>query len=583
MKLTNLFTKTSREVPSDETSKNAQLLIRAGFIHKTMPGVYAYLPLGLKVLNKIENIVRSNLNSIGGQEIFMNSLQPKDWWVRTNRWDHEQNDVLFHLDSQTKNEYALASTHEEQISNITKMYISSWKDLPDFDLNDQQYPLSIYQIQTKFRDEIRSKAGLMRGREFRMKDLYDFHQNELSQNKYYEVSKQKYLDIYQQIGLEAYPVRASGGIFAKFSHEFQVACTAGEDWTVVWSDGERDNLEIAKGQPVDTHKQTLGQKLLRQNLSEDVKSARNHADHAGFGKDRILKTVIFTTQEENPQFVGVCIRGDLKINEELLIQTLENSKLEGKVLEEATADQMLELGGIRGRTTSIDEICSKYNKPVYWLFDKSLEGAKGMFASLYSQVDVERDCVKPVKYAFLAELQIGFVSENDSNIICKEIVRSAEVGNIFKLGQKWTKAFDIKYADENNQLQYPYMGCHGLGTSRCMGLIAELSSDDKGLKWPKSVAPFQYHLVTAINDKDELEIKNEIIQTAEKIYSHFADDCLWDNRQGLGMGQKLTDSELIGCPQIIILTKRSLQSGGVEIKDRQTGQARVVSLEELLV
>jgi prolyl-tRNA synthetase len=265
MKLSKLFTKTAKETSSEESAKNAQLLLRAGFIHKTMAGVYSYLPLGIRVLNKIENIVRKNMNQIGAQEVFMNSLHPKSWWDKTDRWNNV--DVLFKINSQTETEYALAPTHEEQISNIAKEYINSWKDLGDYSKGEN--PMSIYQIQTKFRDEVRSKAGLMRGREFRMKDLYDFHRNKESQDAYYENIKFTYLRIFKEIGIDAFVTRASGGIFSKFSDEFQVICEAGEDWTVVWSDGLRENLEIAKGYPLNTNKISEGPKKFRENLDDE--------------------------------------------------------------------------------------------------------------------------------------------------------------------------------------------------------------------------------------------------------------------------------------------------------------------------
>jgi prolyl-tRNA synthetase len=424
MKLSQLFTKTSKEIPADETSKNAQLLIRAGFVHKTMAGVYAYLPLGLRVLNKIENIVRKHLNQIGAQEIFMNSLHPKAWWDQTERWDTV--DVLFKLNSQTDNVYALAPTHEEQVTPILKSYIRSWKDLPDY-VPGQNWPLSVYQLQTKFRDELRSKAGLMRGREFRMKDMYDLHATKESQERYFELVTETYHAIYHDLGLKSYAVDASGGSFSdKFSREFQVICEAGED--------------VIKYSP--------------------------------------------TT--------------DFACNIEVY-----------------------------------DEIKSS-----------------------------GRDIPADLKEA-----------------------KSAEVGNIFDLGQKWVKAFNLEYLDKNNQVQYPFMGCHGIGTSRCMGVIAEIYSDEVGLKWPESVAPFNFHLISQINEKDGLEINSRIQSLAEDIYSGktplthgLLDEVLWDDRPGLSIGQKLTEAELIGCPKIFLITKRSLENGGVEVKDRATGESKIISL-----
>jgi prolyl-tRNA synthetase len=428
MLYSQLFTKTTKDISSDETSKNAQLLIRAGFIHKTMAGVYSYLPLGLRVLNNIENIVRENMNSIGGQEILMNALHPKKWWETTNRWDGV--DILFKLKSQTNSEYALACSHEEQVTPIAQQYIKSWKDLPHYDPENSKYPLSVYQIQTKFRDELRSKSGIMRGREFRMKDMYDFHATKESQDAYYELVKETYLRIFDELGLKVFAVHASGGIFTQNdSHEFQVLTDAGEDEIYY-------NIET------------------------------------GFA-----------------------------INNEVL-EIMKEEKQE-----------------------------------------------------------IPPNLVKGI---------------------------SAEVGNIFKLDDKYTKAFGVTYAGLDNTKMTPLMNCHGLGTTRTMGVIAEIYSDEKGLKWPESVAPFMFQMITAINQKDDEQTNEKILELAQQIYggeceseelfSANSETVLWDDRNSAGFGEKMSDAELIGCPWLIVISKRSLESGGVELKNRASGEVRVVEV-----
>jgi prolyl-tRNA synthetase len=464
MKLSQNFTKTIREAPADETAKNAQLLIRAGYVHKTMAGVYSYLPLGLRMINKIENIVRKNLDAIGGQEILMNSLHPKEWWDKTDRWNTV--DVLFKIQSQTDKEYALAPTHEEQITPILKQYINSWKDLPDYSPKLGQFPLCVYQIQTKFRDELRSKSGVMRGREFRMKDMYDVHTNKESQSAYFQLVTETYHKIYNQLGLKSYAVDASGGSFSdKFSREFQVICKAGED-------------KIA------------------------------YSESTGFS-----------------------------CNVEILEDIQKN-----------------------------------------W-----------------------------------ANLNYGYDYPTDIKIAV-----SAEVGNIFDLGQKWIKAFDVNYVDTNNQKAYPYMGCHGIGTSRTMGVIAEIYSDEKGLKLPAQVAPFEIHLITGINEKDDAEINAKILDIANQIYSgelkliktprgkyilldmtnttqllqlakedstfdlsqlSKSDEILWDDRGGkTSIGEKLKDADLIGCPIQIVVSKKSLENGGLEVIVRENGESIMMKI-----
>lgn len=440
MKLSRLFTKTTKDVPADETSKNAQLLIRAGFVHKTMAGVYSYLPLGLRVINKIENIVRKHMNSIGGQEILMNSLHPKAWWQKANRWDNV--DILFKLKSQTGSDYALACSHEEQVVPIIQSFIHSYKNLPECNPDQNIYPLSVYQIQTKFRDELRAKSGILRGREFRMKDMYDFHATKTSQNTYYELVKATYFDIYAELDLKVYATTASGGIFtSNVSHEFQVECEAGEDWVYLDTiSGEVYNEEVA------------------------------------------------------PKEALEC---DYNSNQQ-----------------------------------------TKYQK-----------------------------------------------------------LKTAEIGNIFKLDDKYTKAFGVTVNDENNNPIVPLMNCHGIGTSRCMGVIAEIHSDEKGLKWPKNVAPFEFHLITNLDKADEV-INQKILDLADRVYTGHARliesetwinyenltdrnsvslsewsrhiEVLWDDRKNIGLGEKLADADLIGCPVQLIISKRSLENfdSGVEVKLR---------------
>jgi prolyl-tRNA synthetase len=428
MKLSHLVTRTSKDIPSDETSRNAQLLIKAGYIFKTQAGAYSLLPLGLRVIKNIENIVRTNMNSIGGQEVLMNSLQPKQWWLYAGSWDHDVNDVLFHLPSLNLQgtEYALASSHEENATNIAKQFINSYKDLPVADANTT--PLSLYQIQTKFRDELRSKAGMMRGREFIMKDMYDFHRTKESQNYYFEVITQAYIKIFAEIGLKAYVVDASGGAFTKkFSREFQVICEAGED-TIMYSES------------------------------------------TGFACN-------------------------------------------SEVYQEA-----------------IKVWTDKHNLPI--------------------PSDIQE-------------------------------ARSAEVGNIFDLGTRYTEAFSVQYTDENNQKQTPSMGCHGIGITRSMGVIAELFSDDKGLSWPESVTPYKYSLLTITNTKDSDQTVLRIKELADKFYLHYKDNVLYDDRE-TGFGQKMGDAELMGCPYIVIISPKNLENNVFEIKTRATGETTIKPLEELL-
>lgn len=418
MRQSQLYTKTRKEAPSDEVSKNAILLTRAGFIHKEMAGVYTFLPLGLRVLSKIENIIRRRMDTIGN-ELVMSSLSPRENWEKTGRL--EQVDVLMKTapankasEEKSTNSYILNPTHEELITPIASEYARSYKDLP----------CAFYQIQTKFRNEARAKSGLLRGREFRMKDLYSFHRSEEDLNAYYEKAKEVYMGVYRDLGIgeDTFVTVAGGGDFTKqFSHEFQTVVEAGED--IIYLD--RKN-KIAYNKEVVT--------------------------------------------EENAKRLGVD------------------------------------------------------------------------FDSL-------------------------------------EQVKACEVGNIFPLGTKFTKAFDYTYSDEEGKQQDVYMGCYGIGPSRLMGVIVEKFADEKGLVWPAEVAPFSLHLIALSKDKD-----SESWKTAEDLYAKLTErhvEVLFDDRDE-SAGAKFADSDLIGIPMRVVVSDKSLEKGGVELKERTSENSEIVTVEQLL-
>ena len=781
MKLSQNFTRTSREAPADEISKNAQLLIRAGYIHKAMPGVYAYLPLGLRMLNKIENIVRNNMNSIGGQEILMNSLHPKEWWLKANRWDNV--DILFKVQSQTNNEYAIACSHEEQVVPIAMSYFKSYKDLPNYSkllfsyteddtieyiereavhliihnlktnkylltdfgdnlqpyfhpigggmdkgetifqtakremleetgfefdkLDNWQYvgrvqnqykgvranqkgnnynlmshvivvstdqikdsfsdvdndsfvsrwfdyeeiegkvlpgfqkiikdhksgnlhstfPLCVYQIQTKFRDEIRAKSGLLRGREFRMKDMYDFHTNKESQDNYYELVKATYYKIYTELGLKSYATTASGGIFTtNISHEFQVECSAGEDW--IYQDsvsGEVFNEEMApcQAQLVDYTSEIA--QVMEDHFLPGIIGVDALTNHFGIEKTRTTKTIFF--EDPKGQMIVACVRGDRDVNESKLMN------ITGLMLTLATEKTVLENTGCGIGYAGIINLPSD----VEVFYDSSLEGLKNFETGTNRQgyhttnVCFGRDLPYPSQFVDISNVQTTDTNPLTGGSYNK--LKTAEVGNIFKLDDKYTKAFGATYMDENGKPAIPLMNCHGIGTSRCMAIIAELYSDEKGLALPSQVAPFEIHLITHINPKDETEINNQILDIANRIYSgelqlisqvtqnnphvqgvatqetgvHFTlldtlnidqllsfakenssfnlndlsgkEQILWDDRMGkISIGEKLKDADLIGCPVQIIISKKSLENGGLEVIVRSTGDKFMVRI-----
>lgn len=416
MRASHLFTKTSKESRAADVSRNAQLLTRAGFVNQLMAGAYSFLPLGLRVLNKIETIIREEMNAVGGQEVLMPALQPREIWDTTGRWDKV--DILFRLKGAGDRDLTLGPTHEEVVTPLVTSYVQSYRQLP----------VAVYQVQTKFRNEARAKSGLLRGREFRMKDMYSFHGNQDCLDKFYEQATQAYVNVYERCGLGdiTYLTYASGGIFSKYSHEFQTVTPYGED--IVY---------------------------------------------------RIPGTKIAINKE---------IIDDPAVLAELI--------------------------------------------PDYKPGDK---------------VELEEH-------------------------------KAIEVGNIFKLGSRFTDAFGAGYTDADGQHKPIVMGCYGIGPSRVLGTIAECLSDDNGLIWPESVAPFQIHLVSLAREADE-------IAAIDALYGELQAkgvDVLYDDRADVRAGEKFSDADLIGLPHRIVVSKKTLAEGKVEWKRRTASESQVLTLAEVL-
>jgi prolyl-tRNA synthetase len=413
MRQTQLFTKTRREAPADEVAKNAQLLIRGGYVYKEMAGAYAFLPLGLRVLNKVIGIIREEMNAIGGQELFLTALQTREVWEKTNRWSDGVVDNWFKTSLKNGTEVGLAFTHEEPLTNLMREHVQSFRDLP----------FSVYQFQTKFRNESRAKSGIMRGREFIMKDLYSFAKNQTEHEVFYEKVKQAYVNVFARVGLGefTYVTFASGGTFSKYSHEFQTVTDAGED--IIYIDEKK---RIAVNKEVYT--------------------------------DEVL--------------------ADLGLKKEELIEK-----------------------------------------------------------------------------------------------------KAVEVGNIFSLGVRFSDAFGLTYLDENGEKKPVVMGSYGIGPARVMGAVVETLSDEKGIVWPESIAPFRYHLLSLAPDD------SAVSAMGEKLYVELSAkgvEVLYDDRLGISAGEKFADSDLLGIPWRIVVSKKTVAEGKVELKRRGEKDAMLVSPEEIL-
>lgn len=408
-----LFYKTTKEKSADTESISRELLTRAGFVDQLMAGVYTFLPLGFIVLKKIEKIIRKNMELAGGQEILMPVLQPKENWQKTGRW--ETLDILFKIKGSSEKEYALGPTHEEVVSPLAKKIIFSYKDLPFY----------LFQIQTKFRNEPRAKSGILRTREFLMKDLYSFHRDQSDLDKYYEKMLKVYFNIFKECGIYkagknplTFRTLASGGSFSKYSDEFQTITEAGED------------------------------------------------------------------------IIYICKKCGTAINKEIIAEN--------------------------------------------------------------------KDCP-------------------DCNASDFEERKAIEVGNIFKLGTKYSLPFDLKFRDKDGSEKPVLMGCYGIGLSRLMGAVVEASHDDKGIIWPENISPFTAHLIPVENSR-------KVRKSADKLYDNLQKqgiEVLYDDRQDKSVGEKFAEADLIGIPRRIVVSEKTLAKNSVEVKERAKSQAKLVKLKDL--
>lgn len=412
MRQTKLFTKTRKEAPADEVSRNAELLTRGGFIHKEMAGVYDILPLGLKVMKKIEQIIREEMDNIGGIEMRTATLQSKEVWEKSNRWDDKVVDNWFKTKLVSGGEVGLSWTNEESHTHILKQYVSSYKDLPI-------YP---YDFKTMLRNEMRAKSGIMRGREFYWKALYSFSKDETEHNEFYEKIKQSYLNIFKRVGIGhiTYLTFASGGSFSKFSHEFQTLTSSGED--TIYID---ENKGIA-----------VNQEVLNDEVLNDL----------GLEKDKLVEQ------------------------------------------------------------------------------------------------------------------------------------KAVEVGNIFSLGTKFSAPFNLIYTNDSGEEKTVIMGSYGIGIGRLMGTVVETLSDDKGIIWPESIAPFTVHLLVLGEDEAVIAEANNYY---EKLLQNNI-EVFFDDRVGVSAGEKFADADLLGMPLRAVVSARSMKDGGIEIKKRTEEKGEIISLEDLL-
>lgn len=568
MRYSKLFGKTKKEAKKYD-SKNASYLIKGGFIDQTISGAYKFLPLGMRVLTKIETIVREEMDKIG-QEMLLTALSPKELWEKTNRLGI---DVLLEVhganeDSRKQNDasYILNPTHEDNITPMVKQFVQGYKDLP----------VALYQIQNKFRNEARPKSGLLRGREFRMKDLYSFHKSKEDLMEFYEVVKEAYKKTFERLGLGEKTViaLASGGDFTEnFSHEFQTFCDAGED--ILFFD-ETDkvyyNREVAAVQapPVSYKDEAM---LERDDVfGEGIVGVEELSKFLNIPVEKTTKTLLLKADEK--YFVAAAVRGGYDVDLGKLKKVLQ-----AKTLRMATEKEVKDVTGTPVGYVGILNLPESVKVVVDESCNNRMNFECGANKENYHSVNINwgRDIKKPEQFFDIKIAREGDLNPKTGKAY--KTFKAAEVGNIFPLETKFSKAFDFYVSDENGKQQIVYMGSYGIGTSRLMGVIAEVFSDDKGLIWPDQVAPFKIHLISLGKQGDEAYIQ------AEKIYNRLIEkriEVLWDDRTDTNAGEKFNDADLIGIPYRVVVSKKSLEAGGLEVKKRSETEVKIINEEQLL-
>lgn len=563
MKLSQLPFKTTKNISADLQSKNARLLTQASFIHQEIAGVYTFLPLGLRVLNKIEQIIREEMDKIG-VEILMTALAPTANWEQTGRLDTV--DVLMKTTganaaakAKFDGSYVLSSTHEEVVTPLVQEFAKSYRDLP----------VGVYQIQTKFRGEPRAKSGLLRCREFRMKDLYSFHASAQDLQEYYESAKKAYTRVFERLGLGDKTViaLASGGDFTSdFSHEFQTICEAGEDTLFrVPSTGVVYNREVAPSQAPALNDQDEPQRELTEVEGQGIIGVQALADFLRIPVAKTTKTMLYQT--ETGEVIAAAVRGGYEIDEEKLKKVLGCQKLvlaSEEVVKKVTQAEVGYAGVLH------------LPADVRVVFDESTNNRVnfecGANRTHFHTINVnwDRDLARPEKFYDIKVAKEGDYSPETGEQY--EVFKACEVGNIFPLHTKFSKAFGYTFIAEDGSAQPVYMGCYGIGPSRVMGVISEVYSDEKGLVWPENVAPFTVHLISLPGGEDAARELYQQLQAA-KI------DVLWDDRE-LSAGNKFADADLIGIPHRLVVSKKT--EGRVEWKDRTGSQSELLSTADVL-
>ncbi|WP_261818719.1 proline--tRNA ligase [Nocardioides sp. OK12] len=579
LRMSQLFVRTLRDDPADAEVPSHRLLVRAGYIRRAAPGIYTWLPLGLRVLRNIEAIVREEMDSIGAQELSFPALLPREPYEATGRWT-EYGDGIFRLKDRKDADYLLGPTHEEMFTLVVKDLYNSYKDLP----------LSIYQIQTKYRDEARPRAGLLRGREFTMKDSYSFDVDDAGLDESYQLHRDAYVRIFDRLGFEYVVVKAtSGAMGGSRSEEFLAKAEVGEDTYVSCTTCDYaanvEAVEVRAPQPLPyddapaAHAEQTPATPTIETLVDHLNAEHPRSDRAWTAADTLKNVLVqlrHPTGEREALAIGV--PGDREVDLKRLEGQLE--PIEVEPMDEVTLKEHPALvKGYIGPGVLGEESASGIR---YLVDPRVVEGTRWVTGA-----DVEGshvlDLVAGRDFTPDGTIEAADVREGDSCPRCDDgtlqTSRGIEMGHIFQLGRKYAEALDLKVLDENGKLVTVTMGSYGIGVTRAVAAVAEGTLDEIGLSWPRNVAPADVHLVAA--GKDE-----SILAAAERIAHELAEagvEVLYDDRVGkVSPGVKFKDAELIGVPTIVVVGRGLAETGEVEVKDRRSGEKTAVAADHVV-
>lgn len=556
MKASNYFIPTLKETPSEAEVPSHIYLVRGGFIRQLAAGLYEYLPLGFRVLKKIENIIRKHMDEAEALEVLLPILTPSELWQETGRWEVYGKE-LFKVEDRKGRLFALGPTHEETITDLIRKNIRSYKDLPK----------NFYQIQTKFRDEARPRYGLIRGREFLMKDAYSFDVSEEMAIKSYEIMKKAYKKIFDELGLDYLMVEAdTGAIGGKFSHEFVVKAANGEAHIVYCEKCEyAANVEAAKYEFELDKLPPEKEKPLEKVHTPKVSSVDDVAKFLGVDTKKIVKTLVYILSDGTA--IAVLIRGDRELNETKLINHF--NVLDARL---ATSKELEKMGIVEGFVGPIGLDILVYADVSVKDLHNFVVGANEKDYH-YINVNILRD-FKPIEF-----VDFSTAKENDPCPNCKSPLKETtglEVGHIFLLGTKYSEAMKAYFVDKDGKEKPIIMGCYGIGVSRLMAAAVEQNHDENGIIWPENIAPFKLHIL-ALNMKDE-----KIREVAERIYNSAKEkgiEVLYDDRD-VSAGAKFKDADLIGIPHRIVVG-RGVKNKIVEYQHRKDQQKQSISIENI--